>query len=49
MLEPVLSDFLNEYQLPLHLNEFFIGQDGSADFFMDLRHQTNRIPEIGDG
>jgi hypothetical protein len=49
MLEPVLTDFLNYYQMPLHLNDFFPGQSSSADFFLDLRHQTSRIPNIGSG
>lgn len=49
MLEPPLSQFLNYYQLPLHLNDFFHGQTAEADFFLDLRHQTSIDPIIGNG
>ena len=49
MIEPTLSEFMNYYQLPLTLNDFFPGQSATADFFLDMRHQTNRSPNIGNG
>lgn len=49
MLEPPLTQFLNFYQVPLHLNNFFPGQDATADFFLDMRHQVSQDPVIGTG
>ena len=49
MIEPVMTDFLNNYQFPLHLNDFFKGQDAQGDFFVDLRHVPYLNPRIGTG
>jgi len=49
MIEPVMSEWLNSYQVPLHLDDFFKGQRAHADVFLDLRHVTNKNPVIGPG
>jgi hypothetical protein len=49
MLEPPITQLLNDYQMPLTLGTFFPGQEASADFFLDLRHQVGRDPNIGNG
>jgi hypothetical protein len=38
MIEPSLSEFMNYYQVPLGLDDFFPGQSAHADFFLDMRH-----------
>ena len=37
MLEPPLTKILNNYQLPVHLGNFFEGQHSKDNFVLDFR------------
>jgi hypothetical protein len=40
MLEPPITDIMNDYQLPIQVPSFWMGQDTSANFFVDMRHKV---------
>jgi len=39
MIEPPMTELLNNYQVPLNLDTFLHGQNTADKFFLDLRHQ----------
>ena len=47
MLGPVMTSFLNEYQLEMNIKDIFPGQTSEDTFILDYRHTTR--PFIGEG
>ena len=47
MFEPILTRYMQQYKIPIHLGEAFHGQSGQDDFHLDIRNIYP--PYIGDG